>query len=64
MQRCAKRHDWSPPRPGTRNDVLNRAAFSLGQLVAVGLLPPLAAAEALASPAERAGLPPTKSFAG
>jgi hypothetical protein len=44
--------------------VLNRAAFSLGQLVAVGLLPPLAAAEALASPAERAGLPPTKSFAG
>ena len=44
-------------RPGTRNDTLNRAAFSLGQLVAAGLLPPLAVATALASAAERAGLP-------
>ena len=44
-------------RPGTRNDTLNRAAFSLGQLVAAGLLPPLAVISALASAAERAGLP-------
>lgn len=44
-------------RPGTRNDTLNRAAFSLGQLAAAGLLPPLAVASALASAAERAGLP-------
>ena len=44
-------------RPGTRNDTLNRAAFSLGQLVAAGLLPPLAVASALADAAERAGLP-------
>ena len=44
-------------RPGTRNDTLNRAAFSLGQLVAAGLLPPLAVVSALASAAERAGLP-------
>ena len=44
-------------RPGTRNDTLNRAAFSLGQLVAAGLLPPLAVATALAGAAERAGLP-------
>ena len=44
-------------RPGTRNDTLNRAAFSLGQLVAAGLLPPLAVASALAGAAERAGLP-------
>jgi len=43
--------------PGTRNDTLNRTAFSLGQLAAAGLLPPLAAASALASAAERAGLP-------
>ena len=35
-------------RPGTRNDTLNRAAFSLGQLVAAGLLPPLAVISALA----------------
>jgi hypothetical protein len=27
-------------RPGTRNDTLNRAAFSLGQVVAAGRLPP------------------------
>jgi hypothetical protein len=44
-------------RPGTRNDTLNRAAFSLGQLAAAGLLPPLAVSSALASAAERAGLP-------
>jgi hypothetical protein len=44
-------------RPGTRNDTLNRAAFSLGQLAAAGLLPPLAVATALASSAERSGLP-------
>ena len=44
-------------RPGTRNDTLNRAAFSLGQLVAAGLLPSLAVVSALASAAERAGLP-------
>ena len=44
-------------RPGTRNDTLNRAAFSLGQLAAAGLLPPLAVASTLADAAERAGLP-------
>jgi len=44
-------------RPGTRNDTLNRAVFSLGQLAAAGLLPPLAVVSALASSAERAGLP-------
>jgi hypothetical protein len=44
-------------QPGTRNDTLNRAAFSLGQLAAAGLLPPLAVVSALASAAERAGLP-------
>jgi hypothetical protein len=44
-------------RPGTRNDTLNRAAFSLGQLAAAGLLPPLAVASELASAAQRAGLP-------
>lgn len=44
-------------RPGTRNDTLNRAAFSLGQLVAAGLLPPLAVVTALASAAGHAGLP-------
>ena len=44
-------------RPGTRNDTLNRAAFSLGQLVIAGLLPPLAVVTALATAAERAGLP-------
>jgi len=44
-------------RPGTRNDTLNRAAFSLGQLVAAGLLPPPDVATALADAAERAGLP-------
>ncbi len=44
-------------RPGTRNDTLNRAAFSLGQLVAAGLLPPLAVTTALATAAVHAGLP-------
>jgi hypothetical protein len=44
-------------RPGTRNDTLNRAAFSLGQLVAAGLLPPLSVVTALASAARQAGLP-------
>jgi hypothetical protein len=43
--------------PGTRNDTLNRAAFSLGQLVAAGLLPPLPVLTALADAAARAGLP-------
>jgi hypothetical protein len=42
---------------GTRNDTLNRAAFSLGQLVAADLLPPLAVITALASAAKHAGLP-------
>ena len=44
-------------RPGTRNDTLNRAAFSLGQLVAANLLPAAAAATALADAAESCGLP-------
>jgi hypothetical protein len=43
--------------PGTRNDTLNRAAFSLGQLVGADLLPQLAVISTLASAAERAGLP-------
>ncbi len=42
---------------GTRNDTLNRAAFSLGQLVAAGLLPPLPVMTALADAAAYAGLP-------
>jgi Bifunctional DNA primase/polymerase, N-terminal len=44
-------------RVGTRNDTLNRAAFSLGQLVAAGLIPPLPVMTGLADAAERAGLP-------
>jgi hypothetical protein len=44
-------------RPGTRNDTLNRAAFSLGQLVAAGLIPPLPVMTALADAAAVAGLP-------
>jgi len=44
-------------RPGTRNDTLNRAAFSLGQLVAAQLLPPLPVMTALADAAACAGLP-------
>jgi hypothetical protein len=43
--------------PGTRNDTLNRAAFSLGQLVAASLLPPLPVMTALADAAACAGLP-------
>jgi hypothetical protein len=44
-------------RPGTRNDTLNRAAFSLGQLVAAGLLPPVPVITGLISAAMHAGLP-------
>jgi len=44
-------------QPGTRNDTLNRAGFSLGQLAAAGLLPPAAVITALASAAREAGLP-------
>jgi hypothetical protein len=44
-------------RPGTRNDTLNRAAFSLGQLVAARLLPPLPVMTSLADAAACAGLP-------
>jgi Bifunctional DNA primase/polymerase, N-terminal len=44
-------------RVGTRNDTLNRAAFSLGQLVAAGLIPPLPVMTGLADAAARAGLP-------
>ena len=43
-------------RPGIRNDTLNRAAFSLGQLVAAGLLPPVPVITGLISAATRAGL--------
>jgi hypothetical protein len=43
-------------QPGTRNDTLNRAAFSLGQLVAAGLLPPIPVITGLISAARRAGL--------
>ena len=44
-------------RVGTRNDTLNRAAFSLGRLVAAGLIPPLPVMTGLADAAARAGLP-------
>jgi hypothetical protein len=44
-------------RVGTRNHTLNRAAFSLGQLVAAGLIPPLPVMTGLADAAARAGLP-------
>jgi len=44
-------------RLGTRNDTLNRAAFSLGQLVGAGMLSPPAVITALMSAAERCGLP-------
>jgi hypothetical protein len=43
-------------RPGTRNDTLNRAAFSLGQLVAAGLLPPVPVITGLIGAAVQAGL--------
>jgi hypothetical protein len=48
-------------RVGTRNDTLNRAAFSLGQLVAAGLIPPLPVMTGLADAAARAGLPPDEA---
>jgi hypothetical protein len=44
-------------RVGARNHTLNRAAFSLGQLVAAGLIPPLPVMTGLAGAAARAGLP-------
>ena len=44
-------------RPGTRNDTLNRAAFSLGQLVAAGLIPPIPVITSLIDAARHAGLP-------
>jgi hypothetical protein len=50
-------HRVATARPGTRNDTLNRAAFSLGQLVAARLLPPLPVMTALADAAACAGLP-------
>jgi Bifunctional DNA primase/polymerase, N-terminal len=43
--------------PGTRNDTLNRAAFSLGQLVTAGLLPPIPVITSLIGAAMHAGLP-------
>ena len=43
-------------QPGSRNATLNRAAFNLGQLVAAGLIPPLAVTRALTDAAEQAGL--------
>jgi hypothetical protein len=46
---------------GTRNHTLNRAAFSLGQLVAAGLIPPLPVMTGLADAAARAGLPPDEA---
>jgi hypothetical protein len=42
---------------GTRNDTLNRAAFSLGQLVAAGCLPGSAVIDSLADAARESGLP-------
>jgi hypothetical protein len=42
---------------GTRHDTLNRAAFSLGQLVGSGLLPEVAVATSLADAARQSGLP-------
>ena len=42
---------------GTRHDTLNKAAFSLGQLVAAGLLPDLAVITSLADAARMSGLP-------
>jgi hypothetical protein len=41
---------------GTRHDTLNKAAFSLGQLVAAGLLPDLAVITSLADAARMSGL--------
>jgi hypothetical protein len=50
-------HRVASAAEGTRNDTLNRAAFSLGQLVAAGILPALAVSTALADAASAAGLP-------
>jgi hypothetical protein len=44
-------------RAGTRNNTLNRAACSLGQLVAASLLPAEEVTTALADASERCGLP-------
>lgn len=52
----AELHRVAAARPGSRNDTLNRAAFSLGQLVAAGLLPPVPVITGLISAATRAGL--------
>jgi hypothetical protein len=49
-------------RPGARNDTLNRAAFSLGQLVAANLLPAAAVMTALLD-ASTVGCPETKPTA-
>jgi hypothetical protein len=46
---------------GTRNDTLNRAAFNLGQLVAVGLLPAAKVITTLTAAAEAAGLPSSEA---
>lgn len=46
---------------GQRNDTLNRAAFSLGQLVATGVLDPYDVANALLTAASRAGLEEVES---
>jgi Bifunctional DNA primase/polymerase, N-terminal len=45
-------------RVGTRNDTLNRAAFSLGRLVGAGILDHDLAVGELSDAARRAGLPP------
>ena len=44
-------------QPGTRNVTLNRAAFSLGQLVTAGLIPPIPVITSLIDAAQHAGLP-------
>lgn len=44
-------------QPGTRNVRLNRAAFSLGQLVTAGLIPPIPVITSLIDAARHAGLP-------
>jgi hypothetical protein len=44
-------------RPGTRNVTLNRAAFSLGQLVSAGLIPPIPVITSLIDAAMQGGLP-------
>jgi Bifunctional DNA primase/polymerase, N-terminal len=50
-------------RPGTRNDTLNRAAYSLGQLVGAGLLDHDEVLGALQDAARRADLPPREAAA-